>query len=213
MSGATLSEDDEELLALLFEKSPTFAAVWQGDTSHYADEIGVVDDNRVDWGLIRELLRATGLNAERTERLARLSASACTRNGKWDSARGDKNYLRYSIDRAIEQWDPAESASWVQADGPFANSRPNDTASADGEKADPTTGDVIDHGPPSGRVESSWPEPPAPEVYHGLAGDIVRTIAPHTEADPVSILVQTLVAFGTRVVALPISGSKTIATG
>ncbi len=41
-----------------------------------------------------------------------------------------------------------------------------------------------------------WPEPPAPDAYHGLAGEIVQAIAPHTEADPVSVLVQLLVACG-----------------
>jgi hypothetical protein len=41
-----------------------------------------------------------------------------------------------------------------------------------------------------------WPDPLAPEAFHGLAGDIVRTIEPHSEADPVALLVQLLVAFG-----------------
>jgi hypothetical protein len=42
----------------------------------------------------------------------------------------------------------------------------------------------------------SWPDPPAKEAYYGLAGDVVRTIEPETEADPVAVLVQFLVAFG-----------------
>jgi hypothetical protein len=33
-------------------------------------------------------------------------------------------------------------------------------------------------------------------AYYGLVGEIVRTIAPHTEADPVAILIQVLVYFG-----------------
>ena len=41
-----------------------------------------------------------------------------------------------------------------------------------------------------------WPRPLALEAYHGLLGEIVATIEPHTESDPVAILVQTLVAFG-----------------
>jgi hypothetical protein len=41
-----------------------------------------------------------------------------------------------------------------------------------------------------------WPESPAPGAYYGLAGDIVGAIAPHTEADPVAVLVQLLVACG-----------------
>jgi hypothetical protein len=45
-------------------------------------------------------------------------------------------------------------------------------------------------------VQPAWPEPPAPEGYYGLAGDVVRAIEPHTEADPVAVLVQTLTFFG-----------------
>jgi hypothetical protein len=44
----------------------------------------------------------------------------------------------------------------------------------------------------------SWPELPE-EAMHGLAGDIVRAIEPHTEADPVALLAQLLVAFGNAV--------------
>ena len=48
--------------------------------------------------------------------------------------------------------------------------------------------------PPAG-----WPAPPDPAVYHELPGEIVARIAPHTEADPVAILTQLLVAFGAAV--------------
>lgn len=41
-----------------------------------------------------------------------------------------------------------------------------------------------------------WPDPLNDDAYHGLAGDIVRTIAPHTESDPAAILIQLLTAFG-----------------
>src|SRR5487761_1088617 len=43
------------------------------------------------------------------------------------------------------------------------------------------------------------PPPPEQAVYHGLAGEIVQTIAPETEADPVAILSELLVAFGAAV--------------
>jgi hypothetical protein len=36
-----------------------------------------------------------------------------------------------------------------------------------------------------GPTVPSWPEL-APEALHGLAGDFVRMIEPHTEADPVA---------------------------
>lgn len=42
----------------------------------------------------------------------------------------------------------------------------------------------------------TWPEPLAKEALHGLAGDIVRTIEPHTEADPAALLFSFFVTFG-----------------
>lgn len=47
---------------------------------------------------------------------------------------------------------------------------------------------------PSGLI--NYPSPPDPCVYRGAIGDLVRAIEPHTEADPVAILVQALAAFG-----------------
>jgi hypothetical protein len=42
----------------------------------------------------------------------------------------------------------------------------------------------------------TWPEGPAEAAFHGLAGEIVRRIEPHSEADPVAILAQFLIAVG-----------------
>jgi len=39
----------------------------------------------------------------------------------------------------------------------------------------------------------------AAEAFHGLAGDIVRTLEPHSEADPAALLVTTLATFGAMV--------------
>ena len=44
--------------------------------------------------------------------------------------------------------------------------------------------------------EDPWPDPIDQAAYHGLAGQIVHLIEPHSEADPVAILAQCLVAFG-----------------
>ncbi len=41
-----------------------------------------------------------------------------------------------------------------------------------------------------------WPQPPTDAAYYGLAGEIVRAIEPHTEGDPVALLVQLLLGFG-----------------
>src|SRR5215472_2848619 len=44
--------------------------------------------------------------------------------------------------------------------------------------------------------ECDWISPPAQKAFHGLAGEFVRLVEPHSEADPVSLLVQFLVVFG-----------------
>jgi hypothetical protein len=45
----------------------------------------------------------------------------------------------------------------------------------------------------------TWPEPLADHAFHGIAGDIVRLIVPHTEADAAGLLIQFLVGFGNLV--------------
>ncbi len=56
------------------------------------------------------------------------------------------------------------------------------------------------HGKPSaipiGPPPADWPAPPDQVAYHGLPGQIVTKIAPHTEADPAAILTQLLVCCG-----------------
>jgi hypothetical protein len=41
-----------------------------------------------------------------------------------------------------------------------------------------------------------WPAPLRPAAYYGLFGDLVRVIAPSTEADPAGLLLQLLTLFG-----------------
>jgi hypothetical protein len=64
-------------------------------------------------------------------------------------------------------------------------SSPGPQAAADGPPPNPTT-----PAPPR------WPAPADPLAFHGLAGEVVRAIEPHTEADPVALLVQLMVMFG-----------------
>jgi len=66
---------------------------------------------------------------------------------------------------------------------------------------------------PAAKVEPSssrqWPKPLAEQAFHGLAGEIVRTIEPHTEADLGALLFQFLVGFGNLIGR----GPHTIADG
>ncbi|HTX01604.1 MAG TPA: hypothetical protein VMD59_22670 [Acidimicrobiales bacterium] len=52
---------------------------------------------------------------------------------------------------------------------------------------------------PSQRGLDDWPAPPGRAAFSGLAGDITATIEPHTESDPVALLVQLLVVFGSAI--------------
>ncbi len=48
-------------------------------------------------------------------------------------------------------------------------------------------------------VAVPWPEPPAPAAFHGIAGELVALVDPHTEADPAAVLLSFFVAFGNAV--------------
>ncbi len=44
-----------------------------------------------------------------------------------------------------------------------------------------------------------WPDPPAEAAFHGLAGEFVRLVEPHTEADSAAVLVDFLVLAGNAI--------------
>jgi len=48
-----------------------------------------------------------------------------------------------------------------------------------------------------------WPKAPSEVAYHGPIGELVRLIEPHSEADPLAILTQLLVAYGNTVGRTP----------
>jgi hypothetical protein len=56
----------------------------------------------------------------------------------------------------------------------------------------------MQHEPPE-KKDRAWPNPPDKAAYHGVAGEIVRKIEPHTESDAVALLIQLLVAFGSLI--------------
>ncbi len=49
---------------------------------------------------------------------------------------------------------------------------------------------------PPEKNEKEWPVMDDAAAYHGVAGDLVHLIDPHTEADPAATLLQFLIAFG-----------------
>ena len=48
----------------------------------------------------------------------------------------------------------------------------------------------------SSPAQPEWPKPPNEAAYQGLAGEFVKLVEPHTEADPAALLVQFLIGFG-----------------
>jgi len=52
----------------------------------------------------------------------------------------------------------------------------------------------LDSTPPAG-----WPAPLGEDAYHGLAGDVIRSVAPYTEASPEALLTDLLASFGVMV--------------
>jgi len=48
-----------------------------------------------------------------------------------------------------------------------------------------------------------WPDPINDIAYQGLVGELVKTIEPHTESDPVAILIQAMTAFGNLIGSKP----------
>ncbi|HXX19872.1 MAG TPA: DUF3987 domain-containing protein [Candidatus Acidoferrum sp.] len=91
-------------------------------------------------------------------------------------------------------------APLVASVAPPAAANTNSIAAPEG--VEPTN--VAAHSPKVRIGEGApWPAPLAPEALYGLAGEIVRTLDPHTEADQAAILVQMLVAFGNVVGRFP----------
>jgi hypothetical protein len=52
---------------------------------------------------------------------------------------------------------------------------------------------------PAGITVTQWPNPMEPEAFYGLAGDIVHTVEPHSEADAAGLLVQLLIGLGNAI--------------
>jgi hypothetical protein len=52
--------------------------------------------------------------------------------------------------------------------------------------------------PPASTIPA-WPDPLHEDAFHGIAGEVVRRIEPHSEADPAALLTQTLVGWGSLV--------------
>jgi len=147
-----------------------FVGLWAGSTAGYASQ------SEADIALCSLLAFYTGPDEARIDGLFRRGGLM---REKWDLRRGDTTYgertIREAIAKRTQYWTPGEKYEAYRSE--------HDA----GEEVAPTA-----WVPPA----DTWPAPLGEEAYHGIVGDIVRAISPHTEADEAALLVQLLVAAG-----------------
>jgi len=149
-----------------------FIGLWTGNTAGYASH------SEADAALCSLLAFWTGPDEARIDRLFRRSGLM---RDKWDTRHDSdgRTYGRLTIANTLagrtEYWTPGER----YADYRAAQDAPEQPPGAVWTPATDT-----------------WPAPLGEEAYHGIIGDIVRAISPHTEADEAALLVQLLVAAG-----------------
>lgn len=95
--------------------------------------------------------------------------------------------------RVLSQLEPDEENDPNTADGP-AIGQPH--VNENRNQSSQTAKEHLAQGAVSAVSALSGADPLDPAAFHGLAGEIVRTIDPQTEADPAAILIQLLVATG-----------------
>ena len=94
--------------------------------------------------------------------------------------------------------DKGDISNWLAAGGSaeklkaIVDALPEASASADNQHS----GSAVGSGPAKPRSTEQERPTMGDDAYHGLAGEVVRTIEPHTEADPVAILLQFLTLAG-----------------
>jgi hypothetical protein len=165
--------DDQELLDKAFN-ARNGEAVWR---LYYGDINKYGSHSEADLALCSHLAFYTGPDYQKLDRLFRAS-DLC--RPKWDDRRGDSTYGQMTVDRALGGRTEFYHTGGPNSDGSGLNS-------------------LNSHLP----AQPKWPDALAPEAFYGLAGDIVRAIAPHTEPDPAALLVNLLVAFGNAAGSAP----------
>jgi hypothetical protein len=94
----------------------------------------------------------------------------------------------YRFARQAGADDPGKDLSTIERQLKAGMAKPRDVPNGQpGPRPDP--GPAVPEPP-------DWPKPPGPDAFYGLAGEVVRAIEPASEADPVAVLAQFLVAFG-----------------
>lgn len=134
---------------------------------------------------------ANGHTQDRAQRLNVLLAAARTDVSRDDAIAGVIEYgsqTGYTVDRE-------EAAYVVGAKAAQEAERQRQKELFPDTEPDVATPQASPNG--HGRASAAdWPEPAAAPARHGLVGEVLRLMDPHTEADPHAILITLLVALG-----------------
>lgn len=171
---STISLDDQKLLEMArsAKNGAEFERLWNGDTTGYSSQ------SEADLALCSMLAFWTGPDPARIDSLYRQSGLY---REKWNRKDYSSNTINRAFSGRTEFYDPRKRKEVDTEDNHKETSKTQVTIDDDSEPI----------------PEVKWPEL-SEEAFYGLAGDVVRTIAPHTESDPAAILIQFLVTFGSR---------------
>jgi Protein of unknown function (DUF3987) len=168
--------------------NPMGAGKWRSDYSELlrgANVVVISDNDQTGRDHVGQV--ATSLNgiAARVRVLdIRSLWPECPEKGdisNWIAAGGDADKFKKAVE-ALPDWMPDSAASTSNGAEPKQGGEPTTNFAYCASFAWP----VIDKA-----------------AYHGITGDIVQTIRPHTEADPVALLIQTLTMAGNVIGRLP----------
>lgn len=95
--------------------------------------------------------------------------------------------------RVVKPWDGKSSTALADLREALGVAEPEPEAASSGALG-PTWNDAEVE-----ELADDWPEPLAAAAFHGLAGEVVKTLYPHTEADEAALLLQFLTATGSIV--------------
>jgi hypothetical protein len=172
---APLLASDDELItkARRAQNGPKFEQLWNGQWKG-----DYPSQSEADLALCCLLAFWTRKDRARIDRLFRVSGMM---REKWLR----EDYREETMAKAIaitgDTWDPSQAAGLNRSAAP-------------GDSVAPA---------PHVPVDPEWPTQLQPEALSGLAGELVETLGPHTEADPAALLVQFLIAFGSVIGRVP----------
>lgn len=193
-----------------------FARLWRGDCDGYPSQ------SEAEYALCQLLRFWTGADPAAIERIARQSALY---REQWDEPRGQTTWIGLTIANALadggEIYDPArylrETPIPHHEPPPEGRNGAHLPLSAHLSRNGAPVVEIKSKAPfvPENHFDEEfprfprfprtsglhtkpdeWPAPLAEEALYGLAGDFIRAIAPHTEADPAALLASLLCITG-----------------